>query len=360
MENYTISMPAYTVGPDACSRIGSVCARWGSTAVVVGGKRGTEAIRAHLQAGAEAGGIRILDFVWYGGEASAENVEALCGCAAVRQAELIFGVGGGKAMDTAKALGEKIGRPVFTFPTIASNCAATTAVSILYHADGSFAGPHFLAAPAVHAFLDTGVLAAAPERYFWAGMGDTYAKYYEASLSARGEELPHYFAFGLNVSRLCAEPILHYGVQALAENRAGTPGSAFEQAALAVIVTTGVASLFLCAEHTVDYNSGLAHAIFYALTRYPQIERSHLHGEVVAYGVLYLLYLDGQYEELNRLFHFHKAVGLPTKLAEIEITPEQFRAVLPTVAAAGDIRHWPCKITEEMLLAANDALEAMN
>ena len=62
-------------------------------------------------------------------------------------------VGGGKALDTGKAYGEESGKPVFTFPTIASTCAATTAVSILYHADGTFLAPDFHKAPPVHAFI---------------------------------------------------------------------------------------------------------------------------------------------------------------------------------------------------------------
>ena len=59
-----------------------------------------------------------------------------------------------------------------------------------------------------------------------------------------------------------------------------------EQVVLAIVVTTGIASIFLTKDFTPDYNSGLAHAIFYALTSYPVIEEKHLHGEVVGFGVL--------------------------------------------------------------------------
>ncbi len=87
--------------------------------------------------------MTITDFVWYGGEASRENIAALAENPAVAAADMIFAVGGGKALDTGKAYGEESGKPVFTFPTIASTCAATTAVSILYHADGTFLAPDF-------------------------------------------------------------------------------------------------------------------------------------------------------------------------------------------------------------------------
>ena len=51
---------------------------------------------------------------------------------------MVFGVGGGKALDTVKCLCITDDKPVFTFPTIASNCAACTSVSIMYNSDGTF------------------------------------------------------------------------------------------------------------------------------------------------------------------------------------------------------------------------------
>ena len=45
---------------------------------------------------------------------------------------------GGKALDTVKCLCITDDKPVFTFPTIASNCAACTSVSIMYNEDGTF------------------------------------------------------------------------------------------------------------------------------------------------------------------------------------------------------------------------------
>lgn len=40
--------------------------------------------------------------------------------------------------------------------------------------------------PAMHAFIDTEIIAKAPAQYMWAGIGDTYAKYYEATISSVG------------------------------------------------------------------------------------------------------------------------------------------------------------------------------
>ena len=49
----------------------------------------------------------------------------------------------------------------------------------------------FLRELAKHVFINTEIIANAPKEYLWAGIGDTYAKYYEVSISARGEKLEH-------------------------------------------------------------------------------------------------------------------------------------------------------------------------
>ena len=85
--------------------------------------------------------------------------------------------------------------------------------------------------------------------------------------------------------------MLEYGRQALEDNKKGVATEALEQVVLAIVVTTAIVSIFLTRDFTPDYNSGLAHACFYALTAYPVIEKEHLHGEVVGFGVLYALSL---------------------------------------------------------------------
>ena len=42
------------------------------------------------------------------------------------------------------------------------------------------------------------------------------------------------------------------------------------------------------------------------MTVLPQIEKDHLHGEVVSYGVLVLLIYDNQLERLDELYPFYK------------------------------------------------------
>lgn len=107
----------------------------------------------------------------------------------------------------------------------------------------------------------------------WAGIGDTYAKYYEATISSRGEQLEHFASLGVALSLMCRNPLLEYGPKAYEDHKKKLSTYDVEQVVLAIVVTTGITSIFLTKDFTPDYNSGLAHAIFYALTSYPVIEK---------------------------------------------------------------------------------------
>ena len=352
-------LPSYTIGPDAYEKIGEICPMYGKTAVVIGGYRAMEAARDALDAAAKDA-VKILDYVWFGGECSYGNVNTIAANKSIAKADMIFAVGGGKATDTSKCVGEMLNKPVFTFPTIASNCSCCTSVSIMYTSDGVFVEPHFFEKPPVHAFINTKIISESPTKYMWAGMGDTYAKYYEATVSSRGETLEHFTALGVAMSGMCKEPILRYGERALEDNRRHVNSYELQQTVLAITVSTAMVSIFVTRDHTPDYNSGLAHAVFYALTNFPHIEEKHLHGEVVALGVLILLIADKQYDEFERVYKFNRVTGLPTSIFDVEITPEQLKSVLPGLTELSDVRHYPYKVTVPMLEEAFGYLEEYN
>lgn len=357
MDNYTISLPSYSIGTSVYNKISEICAPYGKRAVCIGGKTAISKTEMLIKESLAHTCIEVLGFVWYGGEASYENVDMLKNNPLVKQADIIFAIGGGKALDTAKALAYTVKKEVFTFPTIASNCAGTTAVSIMYNSDGSFKEPFFFNAPPRHCFINTSVIAKSPSRFIWAGMGDTYAKYFESEMSARGESLNHCHRLGSTTAQLCVYPILEYGKKALDDFKNQIPSFELEQVVLAVVVTTGIASILLTTGNIIDYNTGLAHAVFYALTSYPQIEERHLHGEVVAYGVLVLLLVDGNEEMFKKVYDFNKSVGLPTCLNDIEMQGEDIGALAKAVCKMKDIDHNPYQITEDMVIKAFESLE---
>lgn len=359
LENYELHLPSYSVGKEVYNQIGKICKPYGAKVLVIGGKKALSAAFDKISKNAADGGLDIIGKEIYGTDCTYEAVERLAALTSFQEADMVFAVGGGKAIDTCKCLCIECEKPVFTFSTIASNCAACTSVSIMYHEDGTFFKPHFFTHPAAHAFIDTQIIAAAPYRYLWAGIGDTYAKNYEAEISSRGEKLPHYTEAGVGFSKMCLTPMLEYGRQALEDNKKGVATEALEQVALAIVVTTAIVSIFLTRDFTPDYNSGLAHACFYALTAYPVIEKEHLHGEVVGFGVLYALLVDGQQEEFEKIYALNKELGLPVRIADIGITEEQFFETMDRIPQMSDIRHYPYVVTKEMLMQAYETIEQL-
>ena len=358
LENYEVHLPNYSIGDKIYDKIGPVCESYGTKVLVIGGQKVLDAayekIKRYVD---ETTGLHIIGKVVYGENCTYETVDKLRALPLYHEADMVFGIGGGKALDTVKCLCIPDDKPVFAFPTIASNCAACTSVSIMYQEDGTFLKPHFFVRPVMHAFIDTEIISRAPSQYMWAGIGDTYAKYYEATISSRGEQLEHFTALGVVTSRMCRDPLLQYGPQALADHKKGRCTHAVEQVVLAIIVTTGIASIFLTKDYTPDYNSGLAHAVFYAMTAYPVIEEKHLHGEVVGFGVLLALLADGQKDEFERIYQLNRALSLPVSLQEIDITEEQWDECMARIPDLSDVAHYPYRVTRQMLQDAMDELK---
>ena len=302
----------------------------------------------------EGSKIEITGVYWYGGEASLENVEMLRPKAA--DADMIFAVGGGKAIDTCKVLAHDTKRPFFTFPTIASTCAACTSLGIVYHPDGSLREYSFSKIPPNHIFIDTEIIANAPVKYLWAGMGDTMAKHYECTISSRNDTPLHSDAMGIALSTMCAGPVIRWGRQAMTDCEAHRASEELTEVVLAIIVSTGFVSNFV----QVDYTTGMAHALYNGFTILPAIEANHhLHGEIVSYGILVMLTVDKQYEERDKVLAFNKSIGLPTRLADIDVTPGDLPAATEKALQGIDVRVYPYEVTQQMLIDGVKELEEL-
>lgn len=345
--------PGYSVGPDAYEDIVTVCAPYGKKVAIIGGRRALAAAQAKILKAIENSQLEVVGCFWYGGEASVENMDMLW--PKVAAADIIFAVGGGKAIDTCKVLAHETHRPFFTFPTIASTCASCTSLGIVYHPDGSLREYSFSKIPPNHIFIDTQIIAEAPEKYLWAGMGDTMAKHYECTISSRNDIPTHSDAMGIALSTMCATPIMRWGEQAMADCRTNRVTAELTEVILGIIVSTGFVSNFV----QVDYTTGMAHALYNGFTILPSTEANHhLHGEVVSYGILVMLTVDKQYEERDKLYHFNKSIGLPTCLADIHAKPEDLKAVTKKALEGIDLRAYAYPVDAAMLINGVMELEA--
>lgn len=350
-------LPCYTVGPDAYENVPNVCKRFGTKAVAVGGHKALAAAKPELEKALAGSGIEVIDYIWYGGEASIENAEMVVATDSYKEADMIFAFGGGKALDTCKYAARVISKkPIFTFPTIAATCAPASAEAIMYYPNGVARDTYQCGRPAEHIFINTKIIAEAPDLYLWAGIGDTMAKHFETELAARGKDISYKQALGVEIGVMCYKPLVKFGAQAIAECKANKAGSDLEQIALTNIITTGTVSALV----GVTINSNIAHSLCYGLTLLPQIEKNHLHGEVVSYCTLVLLFADGQDEKVDELFPLYKAINLPTKLADLEVKVDELGPVIEKALTVEDIKFVPYKVTEKQLMDAIVKLENYN
>lgn len=350
MNNYTIHIPSYTIGEGAIKQLGEICTKWGNKAVIVGGKTALEKAGQMIQEALEIAEIHVHCSLWYGGECTPGNITKLIHELEGEAVDMIIGVGGGRALDTAKAVANAKGLPIITVPTIAATCAATTKLSVVYGEDGVFDQFYFYELPPSHVVIDTEVIAKAPAKYLRAGMGDTLAKHYECTFASSGKDLDHNSGLARAMSTMCVTPLLEHGKEAMESVKMGKVSFALEQVILANVVTTGLVSMLVAEE----YNGAIAHSLFYGLTQLPHIEARYLHGDVVGYGVLVQLMLDGHEEEVKKLHGFFKKVGIPTCLSDIEVPVSEgvLMPILENVLTQPDMEVLPYSITEKLLLEA--------
>ncbi len=289
----------------------------------------------------------------YGADCSEATLARLGTAIADHQADLVIGVGGGKALDTAKLVAHQAHLPVVTIPTSAATCAAWTALSNVYSEQGAFLYDVALARCPDLLILDYDLVATAPQRTLVAGIGDALAKWYEGSVSSGDSEQTLIIA-AVQQARVLRDLLLQKTPAALAE-----PGSvAWREVVDACVLLAGVMGGLGGAQcRTVA-----AHAVHNGLTHLPE---SHgiLHGEKVAYGILVQLRLEEiaqqsslAYTSRQQLMQFYDATGLPKTLADMGMgnvrVSDLVRAAEITCRPQSDIHHLPFSVTPEALMGA--------
>lgn len=351
----SVNLPSLTIGTNAYDSIEEYCKDYGQTVAILGGEKALAASKDKLKMALDQSSLTVTTVEVYGKDATFSNVERLKSLKDVLEADMIFAVGGGRALDTVKIVARDLEKPVFTFPTLASVCAATTAVSVMYHDNHEMAGLAFTPAPANHCFIDTQVIAEAPVEYLWAGIGDALSKEVEATFSARGRDFSFANRLGVNVVKGTNDKLVAHGKEALKAAHNKQANEALEAVTLEILGTTAYTSVLV----DNDYNSNMAHAFYYGYTVLPQAAL-HLHGEVVSYGVLLLLTMDRQFEYRDRLREFMISINLPTSLDELEIfTDEDVEQLLDKAITMEDLVCSPYEITRDMFKKAIEDLESL-
>lgn len=276
-------------------------------------------------------------------------------------ANIIVGIGGGKTLDTAKAVAYNKKIPVVILPTIASTDAPCTALTVIYKDSGAFDRYLYLPQNPDVVIVDTSIIAQAPVRFFAAGVGDALATYFEAracyAVDGVNLVLKRPSRTGMGLAHLCYQ-VLQENVECAMDamhNRIVTP--ALEHMIEATIYLSGVGA----------ESGGLAaaHAVNNGMSVVPDLHKAQ-HGEKVAFGLLTQLVLENAPKhEFDEVIRIMKVVGLPLTLQDmglVNFVEAEWRKVAEIACDKHDTMvNMPKKVTSEELyqaiIAANSLAE---
>src|ERR1700730_13307816 len=111
----------YVQGDGALELLGEETGRLGNQGLAIVDTFAQSTYGGELQKSLNKGGTFSLET--FQGECSDEEIERLSGKAKEVNAKVIVGVGGGKALDTSKAVAHHLGLPLAIMPTLAFNDA---------------------------------------------------------------------------------------------------------------------------------------------------------------------------------------------------------------------------------------------
>ena len=351
----------YVQGEDELLNLGYFVKTFGDSALLIAHEMDVARVKAKLDATAEKFGVTFVPSN-FGGECSRQEIARLQAVAKENGCACTIGLGGGKAIDTAKCVAQ--GDALIICPTIAATDAPTSHSAVMYTPDGAFDDyAYFKQSPSV-VMIDTTVIANAPTRFLVSGMGDALSTYFEARATARANAnvnagLPCGFREGLTgpakstmasqmMAELCYKTLLADGAKAKAACDCNKVTPALENIIETNILLSGL-----------GFESGglaAAHAVHDGLTVLAGTHHN-THGEKVAFGTLVQLVLENApTEEINEVLGFCKSVGLPMCLADIgvtEITEEELKAVAEkTCIPEESVHSMPFDVTPDMVAAA--------
>jgi glycerol dehydrogenase len=340
----------FVQGPGVIHEIGAYAATFGKKAVILWGTKAKAAVDEAVLASLAAAGVT-AEALAFGGEATKAEAERV---AAVAQgADVVIGIGGGKAIDTAKGGAIYAKLPHIIVPTVASNDAPTSACTVWYDDDGVCTGFDLWPANPDYILVDTDVIVHAPPRLFVAGLGDAIATWFEADICQQSRAVTcsggTATLTALAMAKLCRDTIFDYGLQAIADVQVQVVTPAVEKVVEATTLLSGI-----------GWESGglaTAHALANAFPALPETHGFY-HGEKVAFGLVAQLCLDDAIdpELVDATVGFLIQAGLPVCFADLNIDgvgPKRLQAFAADVSGEGSFVHnHPGTVTAADIYAA--------
>ncbi|MFD2306891.1 iron-containing alcohol dehydrogenase family protein [Enterococcus termitis] len=294
----------------------------------------------------------------YTGECSYYGADLIVDLAKTFEVDFIIGVGGGKLADLVGYAAHLLSLDFGVIPTLASNCAPWTPLSVMYKETGEAEGKteHYLR-QAAFLITDPELVIDAPVDYFIAGLADTLAKWYESDAILQQTHLKDepFLQLAGFTSRLCKEAIMQDSVKAIEDMKQGKLSDEFVRLSEIIFAVAGMVG-GLGDKYA---RNAAAHAMHDGMSKYIPESHQFLHGEKVAYGIFYQLALEEKWDRIDQLLPFYEALNLPVSLKQMTIYPEE--AVIDEIVSFIDSKEKvhliPVTTTKESLKRALISLE---
>ncbi|GAB3211027.1 glycerol dehydrogenase [Marinactinospora thermotolerans] len=353
-----ISPARYVQGPGAIAELGSHVARIGANPLLLSDDVVRGLTESAITSSFEEAGLPVR-FEEFGGMPTAAEARRVAEIIDKHGVDVVVGLGGGAAIDTAKAAGDNAGIRWVSVPTAASTDAPTSALSVVYTEEGAFESYRFYTRNPDLVLIDTRLVANAPARFLIAGVGDALATWIEARAVQRGNGPTmaggRATRAGTTLARLSWDILWEHALPAIEAVRANlvTPSVEAVVEANTLLSGLGFESAGLAA----------AHAIHDGLTAVPHTH-GLAHGEKVNIGSITQLILEGApTAEIREFIEFTTRVGLPTTLTEVglgDVEDDVLRTVVEAATAPEEtIHNMPFEVVAEDVLDALKAVEPL-
>lgn len=334
-------VPRYIQGPGAVGYVGTVLRSLGvRRALVVGGRTAMGVVEAHgLFKSLEAAGVGYLRQLFgvgpCGAECCDEEIGRISRDPGAAGCDAVVGVGGGRAIDVAKAVAHSLNAYLVTVPTVASSTAPCTSLSVIYTCDHVLREYRYWGRNPDAVVVDTRVIAEAPTKYLACGIGDAVCRYTEV------RELPDPGVVGGGLelaaasAKLMVDTVLTYGEEAVESVERGEVSRALEVVVEAVVLHSQIAS------ECGGFTGAVPHALYNGFTYLRRVpgfgsRAPPCHGELVFFGLLVDMVLRGYPRgDVERLAEFGHRVGLATTLSGLgfgNLGPEELEVVAEAVS----------------------------